>query len=92
MHSACRIESDSEAATEDASTSASDRDAEHPAAAEQESATRGQPRAGDRVRRRVTEQRQHAARRGALAHASRNAQKAVSRKGRNDVNASRLLG
>ncbi len=90
LASACRLDSDSDALSEDASTSASDRAAE--AASVAESAPQGQPRAQDCVRRRVTEQRQNAARRGALAHASRNAQKAVSRKGRNDVNASRLLG
>ena len=90
LASACRVESDSDAGLEDVSTSASDRDAED--ASIVESASQGPPRVQDRVRRRVTEQRQNAARRGAMAHASRNAQKAVSRKGRNDVNASRLLG
>jgi len=90
LASACQVNSDSDASSEDASTSASDRDAEDASVAE--SASQGPQRAQDRVRRRVTEQRQSAARRGALAHASRNAQKAVSRKGRNDVNASRLLG
>ena len=40
------------------------------------------------VQRRVTAQRQNAVRRGALAHASRNAQKSKSKKNRNSVAAS----
>ena len=91
LASVCRIGSASDDGT-DASSSELESDFDDGAAAPQRATAAGPERVEDLVRRKVTTQRQSAVRRGALAHASRNAQKAVSRKGRNDVNASRLLG
>jgi hypothetical protein len=91
LASVCRIGSASDDGT-DASRSEPESDVDDGAEAERRAASAAPQRVEDRVRRKVTTQRQSAVRRGALAHASRNAQKAVSRKGRSDVNASRLLG